>query len=468
MCDTLVAVGDDAVAFAKNSDREPSEAQVVEHIEQTKETHEIVISRPVWMWGAEMGANEHGLAIGNEAVFTRVPIEDDAPLGMDLLRDALERCKDADEALDRITWRIAREGQTGTGFRNRKLRYHNAFLIADVRHAWLLETAGRFWAACWIRNGIRTASNVLSIGVEYTKVGPGTIEGARSLGFTRRGETFDFRRAFAAPVMGWLSGGDVRRACTTDALASGNAGVVDLARALRDHRGKRPSAGARIVAPCAHASWMPTRGSGQTTGSMISILRDGATKHFFTGTSSPCLSVFKPVPLGRGRVDTGPLPRKGGYDDKSLFWRHERLHRAVLESYDRRRASFEGDRVAYETKILSEPSPTAASASAIFADHRERVGGWYHTAIASGRRRPSISAAWWRRQSKRDGVPTSCRPIARARSPRRPAARVGCSICCSSRAASRHSSSRSSSAFFCSSSWRALRAERTRHSVSPS
>lgn len=406
MCDTLVAVGDDAVAFAKNSDREPSEAQVVEHIARTKDTNEIVISRPVWMWGAEMGANEHGLAIGNEAVFTRVPVEEGAPLGMDLLRDALERCKDADDALDRITWRIAREGQAGTGFRNKRLRYHNAFLIADARHAWLLETAGRFWAACWIRNGIRTASNVLSIGVDFTKVGPGTIEGARSLGFTRRGETFDFRRAFAKPVMGWLSGGSIRRARTRDALQSGDAGVVDLARALRDHGGESPTAGARIVEPCAHASWIPTRGSGQTTGSMISILREGGTRHFFTGTSAPCLSVFKPVPLGRGPVDTGPAPREEGYDDASLFWRHERLHRAVLESYDRRRASFEGERVAFETNVLSESTPSAARASEIFAEHRERVHGWYEMAVSSGRRLPSIAGAWWRRQSKRDGLPT--------------------------------------------------------------
>jgi hypothetical protein len=353
-----------------------------------------------------MGANEHGLAIGNEAVFTRVPAEDGAPLGMDLLRDALERCKDADDALDRITWRIAREGQTGAGFRNKRLRYHNAFLLADARHAWLLETAGRFWAALWIRNGIRTASNVLSIGVDYTKVGPGTIEGARSLGFARRGETFDFRRAFAAPLVGWLTGGDVRRACTATALASGDAGVVDLARALRDHGGKRPSAGTRIVAPCAHASWIPTRDSGQTTGSMISILREGGTRHFFTGTSTPCLSVFKPMPLGRGRVDTGPAPREEGYDDESLFWRHERLQRAVLESYDRRRASFEGERVAFETSVLSETDATATRASEIFAEHRERVRGWHETAVTSGRSRPSITGAWWRRQSRRDGVPT--------------------------------------------------------------
>lgn len=412
MCDTLVAVGDDAAAFAKNSDREPGEAQVVEHVERARqsdgsETNEIVISRPAWMRGAEMGANEHGLAIGNQAVFTRVPVEERAPLGMDLVRDALERCKDADDALDRITWRISRDGQGDVpGFRNKRFRHHNAFLIADARHAWLLETAGRFWAACRIRNGIRTASNVLSIGVDYTKVGPGTIEGARSLGFARRGESFDFRRAFSDPVMGWLSGGDVRRACTASALASGDAGVVDLARALRDHGGKSPASGARIVAPCAHASWLPTRGAGQTTGSMISILRDGGTKHFFTGTSAPCLSVFKPVPLGRGRVDTGPAPRVDGYDEASLFWRHERLHRTVLDAYDRRRASFEAERVTFETAALTESNASAERASELFAEHRERALRWTDTALASGRPLPSIAAAWWRKQSRRDGVPT--------------------------------------------------------------
>ena len=84
MCDTLVAVTADGLLFAKNSDRDANEAQVLEwhaaddqapgaslsatwiEIPQVARTNAIVISRPWWMWGAEMGANEHGVVIGNE------------------------------------------------------------------------------------------------------------------------------------------------------------------------------------------------------------------------------------------------------------------------------------------------------------------------------------------------------------------------------------------------------------------
>lgn len=56
-------------------------------VEQVPKTHAVILSRPSWLWGAEMGANEHGVCIGNEAVWTKEPVEEgEALLGMDLLR----------------------------------------------------------------------------------------------------------------------------------------------------------------------------------------------------------------------------------------------------------------------------------------------------------------------------------------------------------------------------------------------
>jgi dipeptidase len=425
MCDTFVVVSPEAVWLAKNSDREPGEAQGVEHlprarhssatlrtthvtIDQASETFEVVLSRPSWMWGAEMGANEHGVAIGNEAIFTRVPVERGGLLGMDLLRIALERSRTADDALERITWMLARHGQGGrAGFRDRRFTYHNAFMIADARGGWLLETAGRFWAALRVERGARTTSNVLTIGADYTRLGPGTIEGARSLGFLARGETFDFRRCFAQPLMSWLSGGDIRRACTARVVGDGAhpTSLETIARALRDHAGHTPAEGARIVMPCAHASWLPTRGAGQTTGTMASRLTPSGSTHFFTGTSAPCLSVLKQVPLGGAVVDTGPAPSVAGYDGASLFWRAERLHRVVLRDYDARRATFEDERRSLEARAIAG-APTADGASAIWSEHRERVVEWNARASASAPVRASrVFDAWWRIQSRRDGVP---------------------------------------------------------------
>jgi dipeptidase len=108
MCDTLVALGDatadGGVLFAKNSDRERNEAQSLEMtprrrntpgdplkltyiaIPEVGETHACLLSRPFWMWGAEMGANEHGVVIGNEAVHATIPAaRRRALIGMDLV-----------------------------------------------------------------------------------------------------------------------------------------------------------------------------------------------------------------------------------------------------------------------------------------------------------------------------------------------------------------------------------------------
>lgn len=54
-----------------------------------------MISRPAWLWGAEMGANEHGVCIANEAINAREPAaETEALLGMDLVRYCMVTLRD--------------------------------------------------------------------------------------------------------------------------------------------------------------------------------------------------------------------------------------------------------------------------------------------------------------------------------------------------------------------------------------
>jgi hypothetical protein len=73
-------------------------------IPQVEHTCSVVLSKPFWMWGAEIGVNEHGLVIGNEAVFSKVPApQDPALIGMDLLRLGLERAATAPQAVEIIT-----------------------------------------------------------------------------------------------------------------------------------------------------------------------------------------------------------------------------------------------------------------------------------------------------------------------------------------------------------------------------
>lgn len=415
MCDTVVVVPESGpVWFAKNSDREPSEAQFLEShdgsaagsppegLPDAPSNMRVTLSRPAWMWGCEMGVNAHGLAIGNEAVFTRVPVPKAGYTGMDFQRVALTRCRTADDALEQLIELAERFPQGGAmGQRHRSFRYHSSFLIADAKTAWVFETAGEFWAAKRVR-GVATISNALTIEDDFDRVHDGAYRLARERGWAKAASSFSFAEAFSDPVMSILAGASIRRACTRRSLVGvREPRAQDFAQALSDHGTPEPGKGLRSEAPCAHASWLPTRTSAQTTASIIARLESSGPTVWGTGTSSPCLSVFKPAPFDPGLLPPRPVADVR-FDERELWWAHERLHRACLAEYSGRRVTFAEDRERFQDECLAP----GADPRHAWSEHRSRVDDWLGRTLAvKARQLPVLTRLFWSRQSRMVSMP---------------------------------------------------------------
>jgi dipeptidase len=394
MCDTMVHVRPDGVLFAKNSDRDPNESQGLEwhaarrhapgatvgctwvRIPQAAETLATLISRPCWMWGAEMGANEAGVVIGNEAVFTTQPRAATGLTGMDLVRLGLERGANAEAACAVIVALLETHGQGGgCGHERRGFSYHNSFLIADAGGAVVLETAGRLWAVERVASGARSISNGLTI------------------------------PAFAARHARGLAGRvaeSARRQARSAALCARAAGPADLFAALRDHGPGRPLPRYRwhngaLSAPCAHAGGLIA--ATQTTASWVSVLRGDGAAHWVTATAAPCTGLFKPVRVGTP-LDLGPFP--GERADGSLWWRHEAMHRRALRDPARWLPRIGALRDPLERAWVAEPPAGRAA----FDAHEDvlRTLAAEMRAAGGGDTRPRWVRGYWRRRNRRAGL----------------------------------------------------------------
>lgn len=268
-------------------------------IPQVPDRHGVILSRPVWMWGAEMGVNDAGVAIGNEALYSKLAGgSENALLGMDLLRLGLERSSSAGEALDVITSLLEAFGQGGAaGYTNKSTRYDNSFLIADSTSAWVLETAGRHWAAKRIRQ-YWAISNTYSINGTCDRVS-GSL-GASPSGV---GGEVRLRQRFETRLRPWLAAGRARSAASVRNIreaADKEMSLARLAAMLRTHSRGDGFTGGSNRDLCMHSSGGLLRPS-QTTASMIAKLTPGmAPGVAATGTPSPCVSLFKPAGIAGG------------------------------------------------------------------------------------------------------------------------------------------------------------------------
>ncbi|XP_053295366.1 secernin-3 [Pleuronectes platessa] len=305
-CDTFVALPPSTegqrIIFGKNSDRPSDEVQEVVYfpakcydagekvectyieIDQVAKTYAVVLSRPAWLWGAEMGANEHQVCIGNEAVWGRESTEgDEALLGMDLLRLGLERADTAEKAVDVITELLEKYGQGGSCLEDESgFTYHNSFLISDRKEAWLLETSGKHWAAERVEGGYRNISNQYGITSKIDKEHPELREYARSQGWWDGESEFNFATVFSFMTTARIeaSGG---RYCEGKKLLEKSHGHITAETMMGILRDKD--------------SGINMEGMFMTTGSMVSVIPTNPALpgvHYFTATPDPEKSVFKP------------------------------------------------------------------------------------------------------------------------------------------------------------------------------
>jgi secernin len=355
MCDTLLATpsatAEQVMLFGKNSDRQRNEAQSVEFhpraehadhaplkctyltIPQSRHTHAVLLCRPFWMWGAEMGANEHGVVIGNEGLHARAPApEKPALTGMDLVRLGLERAHSAAAAVDLMTQLLERYGQGGNCGHLTPNYYNNGFLIADATEAYVLETVGKEWLTERIR-GVRTLSNVYSIGRAPQGVSTGLPLLIHESGWSTEREPH-YAEVITNPHREHIGHAGERRARSTSLLRAQmpRLTALDMMRALRDH-GPDAASGAlwrpdrSSVTLCMHAGGEDR--PGQTVGSLVSEVHSAHTVHWVTASAAPCISLFKPLILEAPLPPQGPAP-SDQFDPRSFWWRHEELHRTAL------------------------------------------------------------------------------------------------------------------------------------------
>lgn len=398
-CDTFVALADTGpqgrVLMGKNSDRPVSDAQPLRsvprrtsaggklrlaylEIDDAPESAAHLGGSPYWCWGHEQGLNEWGVAIGNEALFTRdwaatvrAAEQGLSPargiLGMELVRLGLERGRSAEEALRTICELVEEHGQWGSGVPGRSPAsggYDNSFLIADSREAWLLETSGRRWVARRTTSGTVAISNQPTIRTEWDRASDDLVEHAVDNGWwdPEPGRIFDFARAYVDPGTP-LQLSHIRlqrsRQLLRQVSADGRVDVGAAQRILRDHYEDTFLGGPYFNAAvpdflslCMHShpsdfTW------GNTAASTVFVL-PGDTRqlaHLWWTPVTPCTGVYIPV-----FVDAGSVPEsvatagtagsrswraedapQDTYDETSYWWRFQRLLEVAKGGPDARR-----------------------------------------------------------------------------------------------------------------------------------
>ena len=373
--------------LGKNSDRPVGEAQplvwfpAADHepgatvdcsgfvIPQAAHTFGVLGFKPYWIWGFEMGANDRGVVIGNEAEFSRdfgkEPSE--GLLGMDLLRLGLERGDSARAALEVIVKLLEQYGQNHNASALKDRRYENSFLIMDEKELWVLETGGRRWCAKRVST-FHALGNTYSIGGDYELASPDLEAHACENGWLLPYEPFSFEKAYSAPIPYFGLTTPRNRRVRKLAAETPMHSFETMKRIFRDHHegeltGPRwgDTSGA-FPTVCFHSSSMDTA---QTAASMLAAYKPGLGLTLRAAFSQPCCSLYLPVYPGFEQpvlLSSG----EGVFDESSLWWLMDRLAKTIAVDPERFAPTVRAEIVMLEEDYESCAKQVEAQADAKF------------------------------------------------------------------------------------------------------
>eukprot|EP01083_Nonionella_stella_P006523 18965_1 len=396
-------------ALCKNSNRNPNETHEVVIIPEIKiddstviectystvsppksHSHRCLLSKPVWMWGAEMGSSSAGVCIATENVYPnsygssqRTP-HGQYLTGMDLLRLALMFGDSALDAVKIIDHYLKHYQQNGSmeWMNNTQTPHYSTFLVADYNELWIVETINQMFVAKKYCHGIHAISNRYMLSSPFDMISTTLTEycDQHNINWTRH---LDIAYQFGEWKRTYFDDSSKRQQYVQkrlDAISKHRKlNVTDFTKILRSHSVRYSDEngidkGLLGMDICCHGSYGSLR-TVNTNGSLICILRrDGTVLNLVTGTSAPCISMFKPIYIGctvpkelgvpfrkfrNGNfVDLGGGMRQQTFDGvlkkktdivstasmlvynhesksnrKQLWWTHETFHRLYLKYF---------------------------------------------------------------------------------------------------------------------------------------
>jgi hypothetical protein len=187
--------------------------------------------------------------------------------------------------------------------------YHNSYIIADARKAWVLETAGTHWVAKRFDKGTTSISNDISLGSDYQLCSAGLVEHAveKEWWSAESSDPFDFEIAYSKTSRRRAH----PRATRSRSLLQEKSGEIDvrwMMRIARDRAG------------------LPSIDQEGTASSCVAVLpdTDDQLPVFWWCPSVPSNSCYVPffihgsgLPENRGRM---PLRRHHGLNLSQENW----------------------------------------------------------------------------------------------------------------------------------------------------